>query len=315
MKKFSCVVLVPTMTATALTGCNPAEWPGAGSDTSITPQVGGYPDAGFGTHFGSWVNNSYGPGSTIIPVMKNHPPLQGAEICVLEHPEMPCAVTSADGRWDIHGIDAENVHLAITLRDYMPLLIPYDAAQGNYDNHPALEIASLALQDQMFSQLLLTREEGTGGVSFHITDRADMIADPAAADHAESSKTLAGVAVRYRQIHTNINGTESYGSWSSPSSWILGHDVVYLNNDESPDLGALHTSNSGLAIALNLEPGDYEVEADDTNYIGGFGTLLTLKHWSCSPLNKTPKGSSSKRARTKIIDGHLSDIRMYCKKS
>ncbi len=312
--KFSKAIIFCAFTSAALTGCNPEEWPGAGSDYNLVSQDGGYNGIG-GAHFNGWGNNAYGPASTFIPVLKDHPPLYGATICIIEHPEYPCAITGEDGSFDFYGIPNENVHLAISLTGYMPLIIPYAPAQGDYENHPAVEIPSLSLQDMMYSQINTSYVAGTGGMSFHITNKPDLLADPLAEDHSEASTGRPGVAVRYRRIYTNSSGVESFGGWSNPSSWILGHNVVYLNNDESPEIGALHTANSGLGISLNLVPGDYEVEADDTNYSGGFGTLLTTKHWDCWPVNKSIIGSNAKRARTKVVDGHLSDVRMYCNKS
>jgi hypothetical protein len=296
----------------ALAGCDDSAWPGPGSDPSQLPRSGGDPSAP-GAHFGSWVNNAYGDASTIIPVFKDHPPLAGATVCVDEAPGLPCAVSDAGGRFDLYGLPiTEPVHLRIALPGYYSLLIPYDGAQGDFIDQPALEIPSDALSEVMYQQLLVAEDRSKGGISFMLVDSPELHADPAAGDHHEANGLLAGVAVRYRRVDVHADGSESYGGWSNPRSYTLGHQVVYLDTNESPDIAAMHTSGSGLALAVNVAPGLYEVEADDTNLIGGWGTWITGHHYTCAPVRTMPVGSSAPRARVRVIARHLSDVRMYC---
>ena len=310
MFKKGCILLVVLL---ASTGCKVPGWVGPGSDLSKTPQVGGY-IGGQGAKFGSWVNNSWGPNSTVIPAYKDHPPLSGAEICVTEYPDMQCAITDASGRFDLEGIPVDSpVHLSIRLPGYYSLYIPFEPAEGDFINHPSPEIPATILRNLLALQLAIPNDATKGGMSFWIIDSPELVADPLAADHHEANLSRPGVALRYRQVFTDEFGVESFSEWSNPNSWFQsGHDIVYLNNAETPVPTQKHTVNSGLGLALNLAPGLYEIEADDTNSITGFGTLATQYHWDCFPINSMPKGSAPHQARAQVLANHLVDVRMYC---
>jgi len=311
MKRSLSITLLTAASSLFLTACDPESWPGAGSDLSVSPQVGGDINAS-GSHFGGWVNNAWGENSRLFPTYKDHPPLQGVKVCVNEQPELPCAITDATGRYDIYGISSSYSNISISLDGYYKLSIPFDASQGSYPNHPAVELPSHALQEQLYSQVNSEEISGKGSMNFFAVDNADLVADDNAYDHAESAGTLKGVAFKYRRVYIGPSGYENYGSWSDPRSYNIGREIVYLNSSESPDLNAMHTSSSGLALALNLEPGVYEVAADDTNFFGGFATKPTLRHYDCKPVNKSPSGEKSKYARATVIAGHLADVRMVC---
>ena len=294
-----------------LTGCDTSEWPGPGSDNTQAPQPGGYTDT-TGAHFGGWVNNAWGPESTIIPLHKDHPPLAGVNVCLLEDSSMPCAITDQAGRYDLEGLPAdEDLHISVQLRDYYSLLIPINASTYQFDDHPAVEMPSFALEAQTYEQLTTERDLNKGGMNFFIVS-GQLEADPEP-DHAEINATLKGVGVRYRQVYTSDQG-ETFGPWSDPRGWTLsGGDVVYLNADESPDSAALHTSSSGLGLALNLSPGLYEIEADDTNDDQGLDYLLTPYHWQCEAMAGTPTAPGNPSlARARVVAAHLTDVRINC---
>src|SRR5262249_53670377 len=135
-----------------------------------------------------------------------------------------------------------------------------------------------------------------------------------APDHSEANGKRAGVGFKYRRVYVDASGAETYGEWTVLRSWTLGpHNIAYLNNDESPDLLAMHTSDSGFALTVNLEPGLYEAFADDTNFTNGLQTLWTSYHWNCGPVNHTPSAPGAPRiARTLVEPGQLSDVRVGC---
>ena len=299
--------------AAAFAACDFSTWAGPGSNLSVTPKPGGDATAA-GAHFGTWVNNAWGPASTLLPLNKEHPALQGVQACVVEYPALPCAVGDASGRIDIYGIPASKpVHIAFSLRGYYGLLLPFDPTAGDFVDQPAIEMPSLGLQAALYQQLLISEKPGTGGINVFAVDSAELHPGDAP-DHSEANGKRAGVGFKYRRVYVDASGAETYGEWTSPASWVLSHhSVVYLNNDESPDLLAMHTSDSGLALAVNLEPGLYEAITDDTNFTNGLQTLWTGYHWNCGPVNHTPSAPGAPRiARTLVQPGQLSDIRVGC---
>lgn len=300
----------------ALTACDTSQWPGPGSDTTKEPKSGGYPNQS-GATFGGWINNAWGEKSTLIPTVKDHPPLAGVEVCLLEHPEAECAVTDNEGRFDLVGLpnDIEHeYHISLQLRGYYSLLIPYYPYSHNYTSHPALETPSKVLEQQTYQQLLTQKRPNTGGMNFFISE-GTLEPDPNAKDHHEINKNIEGVGAIYRKVTKNTDGSESYGPWSNPNGWTLsGGDVVYLNDSESPDMLARTTSKSGLGLAINLEPGLYEIRVDDPNRIDGLGYMTNNFHYNCKAVDGSParKEGGHIYARARVIVDHLTDVRFDC---
>lgn len=303
------------LTAT-LTACDTTQWPGPGSDTTQEPKIGGYPEQS-GATFGGWVNNAWGEKSTIIPTYKDHPPLAGVNVCLLDQNNAECAITDSEGRFDLVGLPngvKDEYHISIQLKGYYSLLIPYYPYSHNYTSHPALEIPSLILEQQTYQQVLTQKKPNTGGMNFFIVE-GTLEPDPNAADHEEINKTIEGVGVIYRKVTQNADGSESYGPWSNPNGWTLGGgDVMYLNTSESPDMLARTTSKSGLGIAINLDPGLYEVRVDDPNTVDGLDYLTNNFHYDCKAVDGSParKEGQYTYARARVVVNHLTDVRFDC---
>ncbi len=342
--KRSSILAVPVLVAIFfVAGCDTSAWDGrygdSGGNPAIPPAVSGTP--GTSVHFGSWVNNAWGPASKVLDpatfsARKCHPPLRGVRVCANGHPEIPCAVTDATGRFDLYGLPATVLDFTVHLDGYYDLVIPFDGAQGDFAVQPGLEIASDELQVQLYDQLSapkLTRTDTRGGISFMLVRGLGPQADELLAgtgnddcgepDHHEQNALVAGVWVRYRRVY-DPGPSETYGPWlgndailGSDHSADMRHDVpgnwntsrgqiVYLDTTETPSTGFVKTTASGLALALELEPGVYEVEADEDH------RALLGQDWDCYPIHSEPIGSADHRARATVYARGLTDVRMAC---
>lgn len=324
-------------------GCDTSTWDGRYGDTNgiatATPVVSGTP--GTSAHFGSWVNNAWGPNSVVLDAStfsakKCHPPLRGVRVCANGHAEIPCAVTDSSGRFDLYGLPSSVLDFSVHLDGYYDLVIPYDGAQGDFAVQPAVEIASNELQAQLYAQLsapTITRNDARGGISFMLVRGLGASGDELLAgsgtddcgqpDHHEQNALVPGVWVRYRRVYGPGPG-ETYGPWLGNDA-ILGNDaaadmahdvpgswntsrgqVVYLDTTETPSTGFVKTTGAGLALALELAPGTYEVEADeDHRDVAG-------AHWDCFPIHTMPLGSAGHRARATVYASGLTDVRIAC---
>ncbi len=201
---------------------------------------------------------------------------------------------------------------------------------------PALELPSNELQVQLYGQLSapsITRSDARGGLSFTLVRGSGASGDELAAgsgtdecgtpDHHMANATVAGVWVRYRRVFSP-GPSETYGPWlgndallGNDASADMAHDVpgnwntsrgqvVYLDTTQTPSVGFVKTSAAGLALALELEPGTYEVEADED------ARDLLGTHWDCLPIHTMPIGSSGHRARATVYARGLADVRISC---
>lgn len=294
-----------------ISACSVSDWPGPGSDYSQTPQDGGY-EYHTSAHFGGWSNNAFGEGSTLVPTVKTHPPLQGTKVCILELDDAQCAVSDANGRFDLWGLPiSDMLSASLSLPGYHSLLIPL-ATDMDTANHPALELPSLVLQDVVYSQLGIDNDVTKGSMNFFIV-KGELEENPDDG-HAEFNSKIEQVGIRYRRI-LQLNGEETMGEWSDPRGWQTKQDIVYLNNAESPSKTQKSTGKSGLALALNLEPGIYEIQAEDTG-AEGLNYQDSDRHWRCQAIAGSPARFDSvdgvHYARTRVVAGHLSDVRMRC---
>lgn len=308
---------------------------------TATPATGGY--ATSGNQFHTWSNNAWGNNSTLNGTTANkcHPPMMGTSSCLVDTSanlnydastrelppclSAPQAVSNAAGEIAFTGIAPGSYHVALKLPGYYGILVPWDG----YENmlQPALEMPSYALQNQLYGQLSLPSASANstkGGISFfavqgegvaedelHVsatgTDACGMV------DHHEDNVTAERVWFRYRRVYVSGTG-ETYGPWRGHNhlfgtdregSWNTSNgEIVYLNSGESPATTQVGTTSSGLALGINLDPGLYEVEADDLQ--------VDPNLWDCVPVIGSLANAAGRRARTWVAPGFLSDIRFAC---
>lgn len=312
-----------------------------GIPTAI-PANGGY--ATPGNEFHTWANNAWGENSWLSGTTANkcHPPMAGVNSCLVDTSAnlnytsttyglppclaLPQAVSNLAGEIRYTGIAMGDYHVAIKLDGYYGLLIPWDADGTMYQ--PAVEMPSYALQDQLYGQLSVpsaSADAAKGGMSFHAvigqgagedelqvsvtgTDACGMI------DHHEDNIAAERVWFRYRRVYVG-GATETYGPWrghnhligmNREGNWNTSHgEIVYLDAGESPSTTQISTTSSGLALAINLEPGLYEVEANDRQ--------IDPNLWDCVPVVGSIANITGMRARTYVVPGFLSDIRFACR--
>ncbi len=251
---------------------------GCGSDEVIAAS-GGAGGTGGGAGAGGATGGSAGTGGgdagptisysgrfTEFALIGNEPPLEDAEICVVDHPQIPCVNTDADGKYLLTGVPA-NTELAITATK--------DGFQGNLVLAVSGEVDQTVdafMINNTLAQLVYTgagftwplNNEGTltAGV-FHrvpVNGGGDAGGGDAGGGDAGGGDAGATDAATSDAAGTDA-GTKNEGLDGATMTVtpVAGKGPVYLSSGGTPDQGATATSSQGFGIFGNLPPGDYEV--------------------------------------------------------
>lgn len=169
-------------------------------------------------------------------------PLEGVKVCVLEHDEVACDTTGADGAYELTGIprtQGEVFHLTYEKEGYSPTL--YAPPIGALEDFEATAIimGSDSYGDQLLSDAGMTREEGNGLILFG----AITAGGP---EDSEFYMVFGGADFIY---------VEGYTVSIEPAA-VAG--PVYTGTDWKPDPDLTESSAAGWGM-IAAEAGDYEL--------------------------------------------------------
>ncbi|HMR76843.1 MAG TPA: hypothetical protein PKD61_17095 [Polyangiaceae bacterium] len=259
---FAAVALVSVLVFCA--GCSSddaaAASGGAGGTGGGNAGAGGT-GGGSGGAGGGGPTISYSGTFTEFALIGTGAPLADAEFCVLEHPEIPCVKTGADGKYLLDGVPA-NAELAITatkagFQGNLVLAVSGDVDQvvdGFMINN---SLAQIVYAGSGFSWPLNNEGSLLAGV-FHKVPKAGP-ADAGAGDASASdggSADAGGAGAGGADAGTKNEGLDGATFSVTPAS---GKGPVYLSAGGTPDQGATETSTQGFSLFGNLPPGEYEV--------------------------------------------------------
>jgi hypothetical protein len=165
----------------------------------------------------------------------NSKPIAGAMICVLDHPDIPCATTDGSGAYQIHAPDLQGAQIAV------------EATATGY-------LGEVSLQT-----------EPVDANGFHITEWPSKIFLPTTAMASAQLGTQAGftfpgtgTGFLLMSVHGATAGV-SVGATVAISPTAGKGPVYWDTNGPNPSLGAT-TSDSGVSFG-DLPPGRYSITA------------------------------------------------------
>lgn len=192
----------------------------------------------FMTVSGTVVDIELGVGFTGTEEPTEETPVEGMEICVFEHDDIPCVQTDADGKFEIAEVPNEPVLVSFTKDGYPSYLRAASSGLGT---------------------ILITRimdDERT-------TENAEMLGGTYPDD--------ATGGIVFGALTYNTEGVESPYAFSMNEviNWICLDEVTvsldpdsgvgpfYVDENEQYDTSLTETSEAGWGSIYNIEPGDY----------------------------------------------------------
>lgn len=204
----------------------------------------------------------------------NQAPIAQAQVCIVGHPEVPCATTATDGTWMLADLfEDDDLAISYTASGYLGLV-----SLSSKDNNVVVWFATAPLLPDNQAMQLLANQAG-----FTYPDTAN----------------------GFFRIH--VEGATGATVTLAPAG---GHGPVYTKTDGTPDPSLTSTSTSASVVYFgNLAPGVYTLTATATGKTcydrpQASPTQPIAGDWA-------PAGSGT--ARIEVVAGALTDdMHVYC---
>jgi hypothetical protein len=196
----------------------------------------------FMTVSGTVVDTEPGVGFTGTEEPTEETPVEGMEICIFEHDDIPCVETDADGKFEIADVPNEVVLVSFTKDGYPSYLRNAGGTFGTILMTRIMDDEKTAEAVQMLGGTY--PDDATGGICFGaLTYNTDGVESPYAFT-----------------MENDIVGSLDWMFLDEVSVSLdpdSGVGPLYVDDSEQYDASLTETSEAGWGIIFNIEPGDY----------------------------------------------------------